>query len=408
MFFRAVCHYPRLHVRPFFTFRRTLDRTSLHRPLYARPWFVALALLPLAASAAWYWYTYNTFPPEARRPLRIAMVNHYYSDAPEKAIEYYEKAIEMCQQCGLSPNSAEVTGIKLRLAELYELKLNRPLNAIRTFMEVLGPYGSVVQGDEKEKGTRLKKAVGIAQRIGDICRGVEDWEGAETFYEWSVKTMLGLHQDPPRYIPRNLETSAGERPPHVEFLSDAELYPHTQQSHYDAPPNPVNTTPPAPQKNLQHAPWASPSDLGASLEALAGVYAIKGWNDLALSLYFRALNLLPADTSLARTTRTCRQAIVSNNIAESFASLGRVPEAEEWARKALKDADSVPNEECSECAAVVECNLGMITEMKGEFKDSIKHYLKCRERSANIKFLNGVRMAREGLDRSRSKLRDTS
>lgn len=110
-------------------------------------------------------------------------VNSLSVDAPILAAP---AAIQECRNAGLNDQSPEITGILLRLAELYETKLNSPSNAVQTYGKVLVEYGNPLPSyststDHRE--TQLRKAVWIAQRMGDIFKDRGDLKASEKLYE---------------------------------------------------------------------------------------------------------------------------------------------------------------------------------------------------------------------------------
>ncbi|KAJ3282545.1 hypothetical protein HK104_010839 [Borealophlyctis nickersoniae] len=336
----------------------------------------------------------------------------HYKGLPEDAEADYLKAIRESIEAGLPETGPAVTGIALRLADLYE-KLERYEDALEIFGRVFGIFGGrehTAPIESREDAERMRKVVGIALRVGDVYKQKGDLKAAEKFYEWSTKTILGLRSPPPlihHSVPTSSSTAHDWASP-ASLITDEDLTrkglapTHTQPSSEFAP-----ASPPTAAKGLQPAPWATISDLGGSLEQLAGLYADMGRIDLALALYSHALNLLTRDDSLAPPARSCRAAILSNNMAECFVQLGgtHLVQAERWGRKALEDAERAIElggvEECGECATVVEYNLGCIDELQKKYRSAISHFVKSREHAASVKYIDGVRMGREALARVR-------
>ncbi|KAJ3183967.1 hypothetical protein HDU85_001818 [Gaertneriomyces sp. JEL0708] len=372
------------------------------------------------------------------------MIMHNYTTTPEDAEAEYINALQECARSGLDPYSPETTGILLRLADLYE-KLQKPDSALQVYGSVLIPYGNVgagVSGEpflDKQTEQRLRKAVGIAQRIGDIYKARGQLGEAERFYEWSVKTMLGLYVRPPVVSAGTgqatmLWTAMGSSHLHSHIMTDeqahASLEQHLNSNERDDRHVPDEHELDAPSANLRYETWATAQDLGASLESLATLYALQHRNDLALTLFFRALQLLKEDADTVASHRTlwsrlksmmartrpdddpavyqCRSAILHNNIAESYVELGKkyLPLAERYASGAFQLAEEVDRQPgspiCKECAVTARCNMGTIAEMRGDLKKAFSHFLACRNEAANMQWTDGVRVAREGMQRVRS------
>ncbi|KAJ3054972.1 hypothetical protein HK097_000197 [Rhizophlyctis rosea] len=347
---------------------------------------VALALytVPLIGIAAWYWYTANPYPEEARQALRKALMSHNHEregkrKAEDAEVEYI-KAIDESIKGGLPEHGPEVTGIILRLAELYE-KLNRHDEALATFYRVFVNYeGTEFQGATStallQDSMRMRQIVGLSQRIGDVYRSKGDMRMAEDFYEWSTKTIMGFYEPPPRMkswtMPHAISSQTTQM---TDWVAPPDPAPAevTRQKQAPAPstPPPTPTKPqPQPPQELTPAPWATPRDLGASLESLAGLYRETKRTSLAIPLYFRAVQLVSQDTSrdMQEPERLCRTAILNNNIAECITSLGgeQQQHAKHWALAALERAEASNHKGgggCEECLSVVLHNLGMMAEV---------------------------------------------
>ncbi|KAI8585759.1 hypothetical protein BDZ88DRAFT_431723 [Geranomyces variabilis] len=380
--------------------RPVLTRRSFHagpvlgegepprRRKYPHPALIALSLLPLAAYAVWEWYTYSTIPQTARRPLRLALLKHYYTNDAAEAVSNYLAAIDQCLLFGLPENSNEVTGIKLRLAELHATHRASPREALALYATVLGALQARVRAEGPAADpNQQNKLVGIAHKMGDEYLKLGNLGAARASYEWSVRKMLGFNEPPPRSPYMDVD-SASTHGGEDAFVADE----HSES--YIGPTD----------KPVQLPNWVSPTEIGAAMEALAGIYSRQKLPELALSVYIRALEILDTDASLSKSERACRKAILQNNIAEAQVSLARsgadpaLRAAYSWARKAAASAKlSGGLATCAECFVCAECNMGTIARMLGDLTSAKKHFILCRDMAAEAGFTGGVIEAREGL-----------
>ncbi|TPX55982.1 hypothetical protein PhCBS80983_g04881 [Powellomyces hirtus] len=368
------------------------DSASVSRPRrLPHPAVVIISLLPLAAYGVWYWYTYNTFPSGARRPLRRAMMKHYYTDDPKGAVGEYLS--DECRKAGLQNDSNEITGIQLRLAEMYDTHLASPKDALALYTTVLHMLsGHITATDDDPQ--QMKKMVGIAHRLGDIHRDYfNDLSTAREWYEWAIRFMIGFREHPPT---SPMPEIGGADPP--AFVPDEPVAPYTSPA----------------TKPVKLPDWVSPTDIGSAMEALAGIYSRQNRPQLALAVYLRALEILDTDNSLSTADRHCRKAILQNNIAETHIAVSSsippssVPtespsilsQALEWTTKAAASAQLAGGlETCPECTVCAECNTGTIKHMMKDYKAAKRHFVTCRDLAAEIKFVDGVKAAREGMQR---------
>ncbi|KAJ3169748.1 hypothetical protein HDU87_000541 [Geranomyces variabilis] len=389
-----------VYCRPFLTQRISLLRRTFHagpvlgegeplrRRTFPRPALIALSLLPLAAYAVWEWYTYSTIPPTARRPLRLALLKHYYTNDAPGAVANYLDAVDQCLLAGLPANSNEVTGIKLRLAELHATHRSSPREALALYASVLGALQARVKAEgPTAHPSQQNKLVGIAHKMGDEYLKLGNLGAARASYEWSVRKMLGFNEPPPRSPFADVDSASGAGGGDA-FVADEQSEPY------------IGPT----DKPVQLPNWVSPTEIGAAMEALAGIYSRQKLPELALSVYIRALEILDTDASLSTSERACRKAILQNNIAEAQVSLARsaadpaLRAAYGWARKAAASAKlSGGLATCAECSVCAECNMGTIARMLGEHSSAKKHFLSCRDMAAEAGYTGGIIEAREGL-----------
>ncbi|KAI9097025.1 hypothetical protein DFS34DRAFT_594232 [Phlyctochytrium arcticum] len=375
-------------------FSRSSYQTSHPTPLVLRPTFHLFTTIPITLAAlTWTYLTWNPYPKAALNPLRKALLGHYYTNDAKGAEQGYLEALQVCEQAGIQPDTPAVTGIHLRLGDLYAHKLQNPDKALETFDSVLriltASLGtSAASGNVNEEEKSLEKAVEVAQRMGDICRDSNDLKGAERYYEWSVQILLGLRPTPPS------TPSASSHPDSTSFLPDERVDMTAMASKSSKPPR-----------------FATPTTLGASLEALAGIYAITGRGTLAVPLYINCLSVLQNDTSLANPQKLCRKAILSSNISEVLTKTASSPSpdpssdplqhAKHWALSARASAlESIKQGgDCGSCLVTVECNLGSICELMHDLKEARAWFAECGKRAEGCGFVDGQKVAMEGLKR---------
>ncbi|KAI8818626.1 uncharacterized protein EV422DRAFT_537716 [Fimicolochytrium jonesii] len=380
----------RSHPSHVIRMRQTVTgRQSLHTEAFTErkrgvPAGIILSLIPLALAAAWYAYTYNTFPPSSRRYVRRATMKHYYTNDPQGAVVEYLRAVEECKKAGLADHSNEITGLLLRLAELYDERLESPREAVTVYSSVLGLLYEDLSKDAGSAGTEHnRKMVGIAQKLGDIyARSGDDQQRlklAERYYEWGIQRMLGFKNPPPL------------------IYDDDELADSRADAADEPTASSVPKLPPAPPQ------WVAPSDLGASVEALAAVYRKQGKSILSLSVYMRALGALQNDFTVQGPARFCRQAILENNIAECYLDLAPINEkyaneARTWAGRSLTHAQQAGPETCGDCLICAKCNLGEVARALKDFGRARECFTECRKMATDAGYSDGVQAANRGLE----------
>ncbi|KAJ3013232.1 hypothetical protein HKX48_005861 [Thoreauomyces humboldtii] len=356
-------------------------------------------MVPVAGYFAWQWYTFNTFPKEARRPLRRAMMMHYYIHDPTGAVEEYTLAIAACRRAGLPDDSPEITGIMLRFAELHATHRNAFKEARELYLLVLHLllHGMAPDKDEALRDTnRMQKIVGCAKAAGDASASLGDLDAARQAFEYAVRFMIGFRDPPPGPPVTDGMPDVGDQP---SFIPD-------QVDPDQAGAGIATTIGPGGEKRAKLPDWVTPTDLGAALEALAGIYARQGRSELSLSVYLRTLEILQTDKSITGEAMACRTAIIQNNIADANIALAtrRTPidrpivvRARKWAEQALASARKAGMETCAECTVVAECNLGSVALLLGDTKKAMDQFRACRDLAAELKFGDGVRAGRAGM-----------
>ncbi|KAJ3091933.1 hypothetical protein HK102_012489 [Quaeritorhiza haematococci] len=371
-----------------------------------------LAVLSLPAVAyAWSWYSeWRRYPPSVRAHLLNAITATNNQDF-RQAEQEYRLALQECKAVGLPETSLEYYAIAMQLAYLYEFtgRLDEACEQyVRVWFSALpdplrtfsAESLSKVDVDEAsaEEARRLGMAVGTASRLGDMLVRVQNYEGAQVMYEWTVKLMLGYSEAPGTVVKRLLKTF--EDPGAFDFSDilsgQTETLQHDSQDIFV--PDETSTLPKTIASHLRPVSWVSAEALGAALEVLGDAYAMMDMHEAAMAVHFRALQILRDDVTMAlsQSEKDCRTAVLSNNIANSFAGIQQLADAKQWATKALESADA-SGRGCEECRVVVLHNLGRLYEMEGNLKQATKLFNRARELAADMKFLEGVRVAREGL-----------
>ncbi|KAF9948592.1 hypothetical protein BGZ72_009508 [Mortierella alpina] len=363
----------------------------------------------------------NRFPEGIRNDLRKALYYQNYSsdaDKNDKAITFYRSALNAAMQHpDLRVDGEEVTGIMIQLGTLFQ-EIGRVQEAIDVLGmafeclvhgRTLGTGNESVRGadSKEEKGqssalqgqtseferqsssmegaeteqqnhhqgprrldgpTRLK-AVGIAQKLGDLYHSIRKDQQAERYYLWSVEQLLKNHEG---VVERQSNISEEER--RLQNARDQEAM--RKQFNFDKLPS-----------------WMTKTDLGASLEALGGFYTSKGVYSNALPLYMRALSLVDPNS--------CHAAVLMCNISDAFAGLGNVEDATGWAERGLKVGSAQSGQECDEGCGVILYNLGMLHEMKGDVMKAQDYYKQSKQHGLKTGFNQSIVESNKALKRLR-------
>jgi tetratricopeptide (TPR) repeat protein len=190
------------------------------------------------------------YPKDIRQALRKAL--YYQQDKDiDLSLKYFNEALTLALESDeMERNGAPLTGIMIQLGTLQE-RLGRLPEARQTLLlamrHLLGlendrcskpPYtdDGVFDVDlSKLSTTDQKKAVGIAQKLGDITSSMKRDDEAEKWYVWSVEHLL-----------------AASSRPRSEYGDDG------GQVVFDEEHMPV---------------WLTHTDIGAAMEALGVFYA---------------------------------------------------------------------------------------------------------------------------------------
>ncbi|KAK0728595.1 hypothetical protein B0T26DRAFT_636943 [Lasiosphaeria miniovina] len=390
-----------------------LARSDALREAYrTNPEEVIAALVGLIAITAIFGYAivliftyfyaeqFTRFPEPIAQALRRALYYSNYAPDPQRALKYYQKALDLCNEMNLDPFSDEVMGIRIQIAAWLE-KLESYENAAKTLEALLADCRRWVQVMEKEvkegtapktlldpqnldevtetlwgKRTRiLAKSVAISVKLADLYSDehMREDELAHERLVWAVETGLGELR---RRTAEGLKKGEGV--------------------------------------------WMSSEELGGALEALGHSYEAKSQFHLALPLFFRALQLCK---------EPCHIAVLMNNIATSFAqhpllAIGDAPvdglmeqpkeaataaeqrasylaAARRWASNANQHATEPQGDkrtaECDEACAVSLANLGDIASLTGDLTRARRMFEQAIAMSKKIGFEAGITQAEGGL-----------
>ncbi|KAI9207857.1 uncharacterized protein BJ171DRAFT_491718 [Polychytrium aggregatum] len=340
-------------------------------------WGLGLASLSVFLGLGWYWSLGNPYPRSVRIHLRKALYSHSYGNPHDAEVEYL-RALDECIKEGFAIDSPEVSGIVIRLGELYQ-KVNRPAEAAFTYSQVFEQSFSNGTISAEAEGTKMMGAIRIALKIASALEEGGNLSGSAMYLEWAVKMLIGLPENPPRL--KNSQVLEGE------------------------PSNlPPQRPPPNPMRSVQVAPWATLRDLGQSLNQLAGVYAGQAKHELAISLYLKAAQILNEDDgdSLVPEERSCQLAVIANNIADCRVAMGSKHwgDALKWVEQSIKLSKPLADQgNCRECFATGLYNLGMIHEMKKDYALATKWFTRARDYGKELEFRECEIMAVESLKR---------
>lgn len=232
----------------------TASSTSRHqqsrRPFHIPPLPVALISVGFICLGIGL-YEYLTsdiqkFPVPVRQALRKAL---YYQQDKDLtlALKYFNEALQLALASDeLEKNGAPLTGIIIQLASLQERMGHLPdarqslILALRHLLSLHDINHANVDVFSKDLSQLSpldqKKAVGIAQKLGDITSSMKRDDEAEKWYVWSVEHLLKSSSKP--------KSVYGDS---NELIFDQEHMPE----------------------------WLTTTDVGAALEALGGFYGTR-------------------------------------------------------------------------------------------------------------------------------------
>ncbi|CAG8475701.1 6169_t:CDS:2 [Funneliformis mosseae] len=292
----------------------------------------------------------NKYPEEIRKNLKKGLYYQNYRSDPTRAVNFYQTALtEAFNHAELDNSSPEVTGIMIQLGSLYE-ELGRVRDAVDVYTMAYDAIVTPNRTPVKLDGEKKLRSIGLAQKLGDLHQNLKQDEKAEKYFVWSVEQLLQSQHEVVQSNHDNINRDG--------LFSKG--------------------------RDLTLPPWMTSTDLGASLEALATFYSSRHKYAYALPLYLRALSLInPPESS-------CHSAVLMNNISEVFTGMGNLEEAQGWAERGLKLVENFKqnrkNTECEEACGVLLFNLGMISELTGNFIKASEYYEKAREFAKKIGF----------------------
>lgn len=119
---------------------------------------VGYALLGLTAVGLWWnFYPHNPYPPSISKYLRKASWEEIKTKGYEKSIEYYKEALVECDKLDYSPLDDKLTGIEIKIAEMYE-RLGNKSEETKIYLSLLEKlYNGVKFATSEEEKVRLMK-----------------------------------------------------------------------------------------------------------------------------------------------------------------------------------------------------------------------------------------------------------
>ncbi|KDN39546.1 hypothetical protein K437DRAFT_270271 [Tilletiaria anomala UBC 951] len=283
-----------------------------------------------------YFGTFKTWPKEVRDDLRVALKARNRGDS-RRAEAHFRRALATARslppQALGSERLLKISGLSIALGSLLEAE-HEYTAAYQVYAESLdevlgqGSFGSAQAAthpagfnsdSDSSRGLSPQerlRTVALAQKLGDLASSGMITDGLSTVtqsagpsaaaatmddlveqhYVWSVEELLRLVMNDEQRRKAIADAASADATGGGVMLSELGL-----------------------------PEWISPSDLGGSLEALAGFYTRKGKADLAVPLYLQALSLLmpPSSPSSSEPPRPpptaserCRAGVLMNNLGQ--------------------------------------------------------------------------------------------
>lgn len=370
-------------------------------------WLCLGAITSVCAFAAYrrLYESKQPYPRSVRRHMRKALYARYLGGTVAYISEQLLLAMDRLRDLGYGTGSRQFIGAAILLAEVLEdkgafeelvpvlkslvlwdlaggeSKLAKEACAPRPTVQAtfsLEEYLPPPQNFDRVED-RLHLAVRLMQKLGDIYwLKLNNHADAEPCYSWSLKTLLGWVY------------TSGLDPSFEDILQSQGSFSDTAND--GAEPS---------RNTLSHVPWIGSAELVSAIEKLASFYASDAVNkpELAIPLYYRCAQLLSSSKQVNATTTLvaenfpelgrefqstitpCRGCIVINNLAECYTRLTKqvyLREAEKWLQLSIKDSTNAikgmqtraPDsngshnlQECFECKAVGQYNLGAVYEL---------------------------------------------
>ena len=316
MFARSALRHARLATRrpPHRLQRQSSTWTSV--PTLTKALAVGLIVCASAGLATGLYTFYSVapspYPEEVNKHLRRALYYEGAGSDPKQAVRCYLDALETATGMNLDQTSDMMTGLKIKIGQVYE-SCKRPDSALRIYSGLLNELQSAVRSasSDEDRLRLLRRALGVAIKVGDIAMENEAVDKAEMAYVWALETML-------------------------------------KES----------------KRRGDDTTWLEVEATGGIHEAVAGFYYHTDRPQLALPLYLKAVECSSRDGP------TCHTATLMNNVASSMYSQRSSDErirrnAIEWASRA-RDVKVTPvspedKDECEFARASALVNLGMMT-----------------------------------------------
>ncbi|KAI8994863.1 hypothetical protein BDB01DRAFT_774346 [Pilobolus umbonatus] len=313
------------------------------------------------------------YPVPIRKALRKAL--YYAQDKDiQLSLKYYNEALALALESPeMEKDGAPLTGIMIQLGTLQE-SLGRLPEARQTLILALRHLLGLENADRENKvsneaifkldlqelpPTERKKAIGIAQKLGDMTKSMKRDEECEKWYVWSVEQLL----------------AASSRPVSEYGDSNDVIF---DQEHMPA--------------------WLTKTDISSALEALGSFYASRQKPELAIHLYLHALTLIGM--------KSCQSAVVMNNLAEAYVGIGQYEEAKIWGQRGL-DLVQNPNtgkinndgELCNETCGVLLFNMGTLFEQTRDRKKARLFFESAKQHGRDFKQTECIKEADRALKR---------
>lgn len=93
-------------------------------------------------------WQFTRYPDPVANAMRRALYYSNYSPDPERALKYYKKALELCEELRLDPFSDDVIGIRVQVAQWLE-QINHQENAAKVLEPLLADCKRWVEVMEK-------------------------------------------------------------------------------------------------------------------------------------------------------------------------------------------------------------------------------------------------------------------
>lgn len=142
-------------------------------------------------------YTYyslpaSPYPESVNKHLRRALYHEGAGADLRSAARCYLDALEEATSIGLDQTGDLMSGLKIKIGAVYE-RAGRSDAALRIYAGLLHELQSALRStgpDEAERLRLLRRALGVAVKVGDIATADDLEQKAELAYVWALETML--------------------------------------------------------------------------------------------------------------------------------------------------------------------------------------------------------------------------